>query len=127
MFRIKELREAKGLNMKETAGLLNMPYTTYVNYEKELREPTSEVLIQLADFYDTTVDFIVGRSSSATVPSGLHLPATPSSLALNIEETTLIRKYRCLDDRGRAAVLNVLNHEYESLPGEKADSPAKNA
>lgn len=64
MLRIKQLREAKGLNMREAARSLNMPYTTYVNYEKGLREPTSEVLIQLANFYETTVDFIVGRAPS---------------------------------------------------------------
>ena len=64
MFRIRQLREAKGLNMREAARALDMPYTTYVNYEKEQREPTSEVLIQLANFYGTTVDYIVGRSSS---------------------------------------------------------------
>lgn len=63
MFRIKELREKKGLNMKEVSRSLNIPYTTYVNYEKGLREPTSEVLIQLADFFDSSVDYLVGRSS----------------------------------------------------------------
>ena len=61
MFHIRELREAKGLNMKEAGKQLNMPYTTYVNYEKGLREPTSEVLIQIADFYETTIDYLVGR------------------------------------------------------------------
>lgn len=64
MLRIKQLRESKGLNMREAARALNMPYTTYVNYEKGLREPTSEVLIQLANYFETTVDFIVGRSPS---------------------------------------------------------------
>lgn len=64
MLRIKQLRESKGLNMREAARILNMPYTTYVNYEKGLREPTSEVLILLANFYETTVDYLVGRSPS---------------------------------------------------------------
>lgn len=65
MFHIRELREAKGINMREAARLLNMPYTTYVNYEKGLREPTSEVLIQIADFYGTTIDYLVGRDSES--------------------------------------------------------------
>jgi len=65
MFHIRELREAKGLNMKEAAKQLKLPYTTYVNYEKGLREPTSEVLIQIADFFDTTIDYIVGRKAGA--------------------------------------------------------------
>lgn len=34
--RMKQLREEKGLNMKDVAKALGMPYTTYVNHEKEL-------------------------------------------------------------------------------------------
>lgn len=76
MFRIKNLREKKGINMREAARLLGMPYTTYVNYEKGLREPTSEVLIQLANFYNTSVDYIVGRSAldSTAIHPELPLP-----------------------------------------------------
>lgn len=48
-------------------------------------------------------------------------------LDLSVEERDLIRKFRCLDDRGKSAVLNVLNHEYESLSGEKASSAPKEA
>lgn len=62
MFRIKDLREAKGINMREAAKLLNLPYTTYVGYEKGQREPSSEVLIQLANFYEVSIDYLVGRS-----------------------------------------------------------------
>lgn len=79
MFRIKELREQKGLNMKEVSRSLNIPYTTYVNYEKGLREPTSEVLIQLADFFESSVDYLVGRSSS-NEKSSLFDPSLPSNL-----------------------------------------------
>ena len=76
MFRIKNLREKKGINMREASRLLGMPYTTYVNYEKGLREPTSEVLIQLANFYNTSVDYIVGRSAldSTAIHPELPLP-----------------------------------------------------
>ena len=74
MFRIKELREKNGLNMREASRLLKMPYTTYVNYEKELREPTSEVLIQLANFFGVSVDYIVGRSAVSECHD-LPLPA----------------------------------------------------
>lgn len=68
MFRIKELRESKGISMKEAARLLGMPYTTYVNYEKGLREPTSEMLIQIADFFNVSIDFLVGRKMALSLP-----------------------------------------------------------
>ena len=122
MLRIKQLRESRKLNMKEAARLLNMPYTTYVNYEKGLREPTSEVLIQLADFFETTVDFLVGRNCSRDCIV-LESPAT----ILTTEDQDFLYKYHALDDRGKSAVLNVLNHEFESLPGEKAKTIAKEA
>ena len=79
MLRIKELRESKGINMKEAARLLKMPYTTYVNYEKGLREPTSEVLIQLADFYSSSVDYIVGRSD-LNIPEDNRSYMTPANI-----------------------------------------------
>lgn len=87
MFRIKELREKKGLNMKEVSRSLNIPYTTYVNYEKGLREPTSEVLIQLADFFDSSVDYLVGRSS---INESLSL--SDPSLAPNLMPMPKMRK-----------------------------------
>ncbi len=46
---------------------------------------------------------------------------------LTATEINIIKKFRCLDQRGQSAVLNALDHEYTSLPGEKAPPAAKNA
>lgn len=113
--------------MKEAARLLGMPYTTYVNYEKGLREPTSEVLIQLADFYDTSIDYLVGRSNNHIRISIPDNPNDNSFMELSPTEKQLIKKFRALDGRGQSAVLNVVNHEYDSLPGENSCSTAKEA
>jgi len=81
MNRLKEMREARGLNMREAARLLKMPYTTYVNYEKGAREPNSETLIQLADFYDTTIDYMLGKTddpNSVTVSSSDNILPFPA-------------------------------------------------
>lgn len=73
MNRLKELREASGYNMKEVATALKIPYTTYVNYEKGAREPNSEMLILLAKFYNTTIDYIVGKNDAkSTIPPGFE-------------------------------------------------------
>lgn len=60
--RISELRKSKGYNMKQTAKMLNMPYTTYVGYEKGEREPDSEKLILLSNFFNCSVDYLIYRS-----------------------------------------------------------------
>lgn len=50
--------------MRQAAKLLGLPYTTYVNYEKGDREPNSEMLVYLADFYGVTVDYLIGKEKT---------------------------------------------------------------
>ena len=50
--------------MRQTALKLNIPYTTYISYEKGDREPNSEMLIDLADFFNCSIDYLLGRSES---------------------------------------------------------------
>lgn len=64
MSRMKELRQERGITMKDAARQLNLPYTTYVNYEKGTREPNSETLIQIANFYNTSIDYLLGKSDT---------------------------------------------------------------
>lgn len=66
MNRIKELREAKGISMRQAASDLGMPYTTYVNYEKGAREPNSETLILLADYFCTSIDYMLGKQNAVS-------------------------------------------------------------
>lgn len=96
MLRIKELREKKGINMREAARLLKMPYTTYVNYEKGQREPTSEILIQLADFYDTSVDYIVGRLAWDSISKQSKLPCPSNIISMpEMRKIPLIGSIAC--------------------------------
>ena len=85
MNRLAELRKEKNLSMKETTVRLHLPYTTYVSYEKGDREPNSEVLIKLADFYNTTVDFILGVSKS-TQNNDLNLSNHEKKLVVSYRE-----------------------------------------
>ena len=55
--------------MKDVANALNMPYTTYINYEKGYREPHSEVLIQIAKFFNVTVDYLINNPVQHTKKS----------------------------------------------------------
>lgn len=64
MNRMKQLREERHLTMREASQRLGIPYTTYVNYEKGLREPNSEMLIQIADFFNTSIDYLLKRNDN---------------------------------------------------------------
>ena len=60
--RIRDLREDADLTQREIAEILNCSQRVYSNYERgELDIPT-EILIRLANFYDTSVDYSLGRT-----------------------------------------------------------------
>ena len=60
--RIRDLREDNDLSQKQIAEKLNIHQTTYSDYELgNLNVPIS-VLRQLADFYETSIDYLVGRT-----------------------------------------------------------------
>lgn len=61
-YRIRDLREDKDLTQTDIANLLNIHQTTYSSYELgDLNIPVS-VLNKLADFYKTSIDYLVGRT-----------------------------------------------------------------
>ena len=47
MTRLKELREERGLNMREAADAIDIRYTTYVDYEKGRSEPNGAQLLSV--------------------------------------------------------------------------------
>lgn len=67
MFKFEKLRKDKGLSMAQVARDLGLKYTTYVSYEKGDREPNSEMLIQIADYYGCTVDYLVGNTTEKII------------------------------------------------------------
>ena len=60
--RLKDLREDKDLYQKEIASLLNTTQQVYSEYELGIRLMPIDKLNILADFYKTSIDYIVGRT-----------------------------------------------------------------
>ncbi len=82
MNRIKLLREVKGLNMAQAAKELGMAYTTYVSYEKGDREPNSESLVLLANFFNVSVDYLLGREVTNLNSNSSHAVRIPVYAAI---------------------------------------------
>lgn len=59
--RLLDLREDFDKTQKEIAVLLGIDQRVYSNYETGKREIPVRHLIVLADYYGTTIDYIVGR------------------------------------------------------------------
>ena len=60
MLRLKDLREDKDLNQEEVANLLGISQTNYSKYELGKINIPINSLIVLADFYDTSIDYLLG-------------------------------------------------------------------
>jgi transcriptional regulator with XRE-family HTH domain len=58
--RIRELREDRKLNQTQVAKMLGMSQTGYSKYETGENDVPTTILIKLAQFYDTSTDYILG-------------------------------------------------------------------
>ena len=62
--RIKDLREDADLTQKQIADFLHIKQNTYSQYENGHRQIPIEVLIKLARFYNTSIDYLVGETNN---------------------------------------------------------------
>lgn len=61
--RLRDLREDRDLSQTAIAKLLHMSQTGYSKYETGENDIPTHVLIALADFYDTSVDYLLDRTN----------------------------------------------------------------
>ena len=58
--RIRSLREDNDLTQKEIASILNMSQTGYSKYETGENDIPTKILINLAYYYNTSIDYLLG-------------------------------------------------------------------
>jgi transcriptional regulator with XRE-family HTH domain len=90
--RLGELRKSRKWSMQETADRLGIAKSTYAGYESGYREPSLQALSQIADLFETTVDYILNRdfrpnvelsellNSKETILSLDQIPLSPEEL-----------------------------------------------
>lgn len=62
--RIRDLREDKDLKQRQLADYLNCSQQVYSNYELGQRDIPTDVLIRLSNFYQVSVDYILGLTNN---------------------------------------------------------------
>lgn len=63
---LRDLREDNDITQSVIAKYLNIKQNTYSQYENEQRQIPIELLIKLAEFYNTSVDFLLGLTEVKT-------------------------------------------------------------
>ena len=61
--RIRDLREDRDLHQKDIAKLLDVSQTTYSRYESGVLDIPSLSLIKLAEYHNTSIDYLVGLTN----------------------------------------------------------------
>ncbi len=64
MNNLKKLREEKSLSQNELAKKLNINQVGYYYYETEKRDIPTKMLHKLADYYNTSIDYILNRTNT---------------------------------------------------------------
>ena len=66
--RLADIRVDRDLKQKEVAAVLNMRPEVYRRYEKGIREIPTWAVIALADYYQTSTDYLLGRTDNPSPP-----------------------------------------------------------
>lgn len=93
--KLKEARSARGLTQKAVADYLGCSTVVYSRYGTGNREPSIETLIKMADCFETTVDYLIGRKGTKTQ-------------VLSSYEAELLNAARNADERARQDTLSML-------------------
>ncbi|MGN0708276.1 MAG: helix-turn-helix domain-containing protein [Faecalibacterium sp.] len=70
--RLRDLREDHDLTQRQLAAILRMPQPQYNRYEQGLRDLPTHVLIELADLYQTSTDYLLGRTENSAPPESFR-------------------------------------------------------
>ncbi|MCD7733961.1 MAG: helix-turn-helix domain-containing protein [Clostridiales bacterium] len=66
--RLRDMREDHDLTQTQVAALLGIQQTVYSRYERGYQTIPLELLIQLADYYKVSVDYLLGRTNRMRLP-----------------------------------------------------------
>ena len=131
---LKELRTIKGFSSaKDFCEMAGISYNTYQNYETGKRLPTAEILMRLADFYNVSTDYLLGRTP---VREMNRLPKDePTEEEVKTLENQIVESYTRMSVETRRACIKALmqivgdvfldlqdEDEYEDLAEDPQDS-----
>lgn len=109
MKNLRLLRNQKDLSQQKLADILHISQQSVYKYENGLTAPDFQTLMRMADFFDTSIDYLIGYTD---IPHKIE-PVTEHKL--NPDEENLVRKYRSLPASSRK-VMQMLMDEYLKRP-----------
>ncbi|QIB26281.1 helix-turn-helix domain-containing protein [Caloranaerobacter azorensis] len=105
---IKRLRKDNNLTQDELANKLNISRSTIGMIETNKREPSNELLVKIANFFNVSIDYLLGRTDIRNPEKELTLEDE-----LTPEEKELLKKIK------EDPELSILFHDLKNAPKKK--------
>ena len=100
---IKDERNKRSLSQLALSKLIGVSQQTIGSWETGRTSPDLLMLVNLADFFDVTTDYLLGRTKNRKLLEPAQPPAAPTPApAITPQEQDLLRKYRQLTPTGRS-------------------------
>ena len=98
---LKHLREERGISQQKLADAVGVSQPSIYKYENMNVEPDIGILISLADYFGTSVDYIIGHTAERRPIERTE------SYHLNDDEAELVRAWRSMSAEGRDCLMHV--------------------
>lgn len=106
---LKKLRIKKGISQQSLADAIGTSQQSINKYENHKIEPDITTLIKIADYFETSVDYLIGHTEIDRVIENVK------PYDLNDDESGLIDKYRMLPEKYRQSIDNIIDDYLEML------------
>lgn len=103
MENLKKLRAKAGLSQQKLANHLGLTQQSIHSYENGAYEPDIATLVQLAAYFETSVDYLIGNTDIR------RKIEKADKYELNAEESEIIRKFRSLSKKNRKSMQLILD------------------
>jgi transcriptional regulator with XRE-family HTH domain len=113
--RIKSLREGKNISQLKLAKDLLIGQSTMSEYESGIKQPPVSVLINIADYFDVSLDYLTGRTDVKVPINKLN-----SRLTTRFGELTINDLFSLQDDEKEAILIHIQTYKkYKNLQNKK--------
>lgn len=101
--RLKELRIEKNLTQTKLAENFGITYSNIGEWERGKSEPSIEMIIKLADFFNVSIDYLVGREGdfgnvTVSSPATEELTYREQRLLDAFKKLSELEQYKLIDD-----------------------------
>ena len=100
---LKKLREEAGISQKQLAEFIGVSQQSINKYENHNIEPDIDTMIRIADFFNTSVDYLIGHTDLRRKIELTH------AYELNTDECGVIEGYRKLSRKQKDCICTVID------------------